>query len=162
MVAARPSPPGAVPSQSVASMAAVAEEMVAILAVAEAASEETLAAPPPPATVEEERETGLPASSGGGPHGPPGRSELEVPRGDVAGLEPELLPMAHEIKVVEIPSDGKAGDKVEPPAPAQELAVVRLSVGPSNELGATDLVWPCPKDPSKIQFILRDSQECQL
>ena len=71
VVAARPSPPGAVPSQSVASMAAVAEEMVAILAVAEAASEETLAAPPPLAMVEEERETGLPALSGGGPHGSP-------------------------------------------------------------------------------------------
>ena len=68
--------------------------------------------------------------------------------------------MAREIKVVEIPSDGEACDEVEPPAPAQELAMVRLLAGPSNELGATDLVWPCPEDPREVWFILRDEQEC--
>jgi len=26
----------------------------------------------------------------------------------------------------------------------------------------TDLVWPCPEDPRKVRFILRDEQECQL
>jgi len=82
--------------------------------------------------------------------------ELEVLGGDAAGSKLVCLPVAHEIKVVEIPSDGKAGDKVEPPAPAQELAVVRLSVGPSNELGATDLVWPCPEDPRKVRFVHQD------
>ena len=43
-----------------------------------------------------------------------------------------------------------------------ELAVVRAEAGPSNGLEETDLVWPCPEDPTKVWFILRDSQECQL
>ena len=34
--------------------------------------------------------------------------------------------------------------------------------GPSSGLGVTDQVWPCPKDPRKVRFILRDAQECQL
>ena len=38
-----------------------------------------------------------------------------------------------------------------------------MSVGPSSGLAATtDLVWPCPEDPRKVQFILRDDQEVQL
>ena len=45
--------------------------VVILVVTAEAASEATLAAPPPPAAVEEERETGLPASSGEGPHSSP-------------------------------------------------------------------------------------------
>ena len=40
--------------------------------------------------------------------------------------------------------------------------MVRSLAGPSSGLGATDLVWPCPEDPRKVQFILRDEQECQL
>ena len=107
-VAARPSPSRAVPSQLVASM----------VAAAEAASVVTLVAPAPPATVKEERETGLPASPGAWPHGSHSRSELEVPGEDTAGPEPEHLPVAREIEVVEIPSNGEAGDKVEPPAPS--------------------------------------------
>jgi len=70
--------------------------------------------------------------------------------------------VASEIEVVEIPSDGEAGDEVEPPTLSQELAVVGLSAGPSSGLGATDLVWPCPEDPRKVWFILRDEQEDQL
>ena len=47
--------------------------------------------------------------------------------------------------------------------PSQELAVVRSVVGPSSGLGATtDLVWPCPGDPRKVWFILRDEEEVQL
>jgi len=38
--------------------------------------------------------------------------------------------------------------------------VVRLSVGPSIRLGEIDLVWPYPKDLRKVQFVLRDEQEC--
>ena len=41
------------------------------------------------------------------------------------GGEPKRLPVAREIKVVEIPSDGEAGDEVEPPVLSHELAVVR-------------------------------------
>ena len=126
VVAMSHSLPGAVPPGSVAStVAAVATVLAAIPVVtAEAASEVTLVAPPPPAAAEEERETGLPASPGGGPHGSPSRSKLEVPGGDAAEPEPERLPMPHEIEVVEIPSDGEVGDEVEPLAPSRELAVV--------------------------------------
>ena len=97
----------------------VASALVVILVpMAEVASKVTLAAPPPPIAVEEERETGLPASLGGGPHGSPSRSELEVLGGDAARMESECLSMAHETGVVEIPSDGEAGDEVEPPVPS--------------------------------------------
>jgi hypothetical protein len=40
--------------------------------------------------------------------------------------------------------------------------VVQLSVGPSSRLGATNLVWPYPKDPRQVWFILQDEQEDQL
>ena len=96
-------------------------------------------------------------------HGSPSWPELEVSKGDAARPEAEHPPAGHEIEVVEVPSDGKAGDRVELPAPSQELAVVRSSTGPSSGLGATtDLVWPCPEDPRKVRFILRDEQEVQL
>ena len=52
LVAARPSPPRAAPSQLVVSTAAVAEVMVAIPAVTVAALEVTLAALPPSATAD--------------------------------------------------------------------------------------------------------------
>jgi len=68
--------------------------------------------------VEEGRETGLPALLGGGPHGSPSRSELEVLGGDAARPEPERLSVACEIEVVEIPFDSEVGDEVEPPAPS--------------------------------------------
>ena len=45
--------------------------------------------------------------------------------GDADGPEAECLPEAREIEVVEIPSDGEAGDEVEPPASSRDLAVVR-------------------------------------
>ena len=135
---------------------------MAILAVAEAMLEMALMSPPPLATAEEERETRLLASPGGGPHGSPTQSKLKVLGGDVVRPEPERLPVASEIEVVEIPSNGEAGDEVEPLAPLQELAVVRLSAGPSSGMGAIDLVWPCPEDPRKVRFILWDEQECQL
>ena len=45
---------------------------------------------------------------------------------------------------------------------SKELAVVRSLAGPSSGLGATDLVWPCPEDLRKVQFILWDVQKCQL
>jgi len=70
--------------------------------------------------------------------------------------------VAHEIEVVEIPSDGEVGDEVEPPVLSRELAVVQSEARPSSGLEETDLVWPYPKDPMKVRFIIRDSQECQL
>ena len=63
---------------------------------------------------------------------------------------------------MEIPSDDEADDEVEPPMLSWELAVVRSEARPSSGLEETDLVWPCPEDPTKVWFILRDSQECQL
>ena len=36
--------------------------------------------------------------------------------GDASGTELERLPVAHETKVVEIPSDDEAGDEAELPA----------------------------------------------
>ena len=159
VAAAGSSLPGAAPLGSVASTAAAMAMVLAAIpgVMAKAASKVTLAAPPLPAAAQEERETGLPTSSGGGPHGSPSRSELEVPGGDAARPELKRLPVAHEIEVVEIPSNGEAGDEVEPSVPSQELAVVRLSAGPSSGLEATDLVWPCPEDPRKVRFILRDA-----
>ena len=82
--------------------------------------------------------------------------------GDAASPKAEHSPAGREIEVVEIPSDDEEGDRVEPPAPSQELAVVRSLAGPSSGLGATDLVWPCPEDPRKVRFILSDEQEDQL
>ena len=40
--------------------------------------------------------------------------------------------------------------------------MVWSEAGPSSELEETDLVWPYPKDLTKVRFILQDSQECQL
>ena len=77
---------------------------------------------------------------------PPGQSQ-RCRGGDVA--RPEL-------EVVEVSSDGEAGDRMEPSAPSWELVVVQSLTRPSSGLGATDLVWPCPKDPRKVWFILRD------
>jgi len=160
-VEVRPSPLGVVPSQPVASTTAM-EVMVVISVAAEAASEVTLMAPPPPAVVEEEREIELPASPGGGLHGSPSQSKLEVSGGRCSWAELEHLPMAHKTEVVEIPSDDEADDEVEPSVLSRELAVVWSEDGPSSGLEETDLEWPCPEDPTKVRFILRDSQECQL
>ena len=124
VVAADPSLLGVVPPRPLTSMAAMVLAAIPVVMV-EAALEVSLVAPSPPATTEEERETRLPASPGRGPHGSPSRSEPEVPLGDAIGPELERLPVAHEIEVGEIPSDGKAGDEVELPAPLQELVVVR-------------------------------------
>ena len=78
----------------------------------------------------------------------------------MAGMKPERLLMARATEVVEIPSDDEADDEVEPPVLLRELAVVRLEARPSSGLEETDLVWPCPEDPTKVRFILRDSLEC--
>ena len=41
--------------------------------------------------------------------------------------------------------------------------MVRSSAGPSSGSRATtDLVWPCPSNPRKVWFILRDEEEVQL
>ena len=73
VVAVGPSLPGAAPLGSVASTAVAAAMVLAVIPVvtAEATSEVTLATPPAPTTAEEGRETSLPASPGGGPHGSP-------------------------------------------------------------------------------------------
>ena len=159
MVAAGPSLPGVVPPEPVASTAAAAATVLAAILVvtAEAMSEVSLVAPPPPTTVEEERETGLPASPGGGLRSSPSQSALEVSGGGASGTEPERLSVAHETEVVEIPSDDKADDVMELPTLSQEMAVVRSGAGPSSRLEEADLEWPCPKDPMKVCFVLRDS-----
>ena len=120
VVAAGPSLPGAASIGSVASTAAAVVTVLAAIPVVmvDATSEVTLVAPAPLATVEEERETGLPASPGGGLRGSPSRLALEVPGGDAAGMEPELLSMARETEVVEIPSNDETDDVVELPAPS--------------------------------------------
>lgn len=164
MVAASPSLPGVVLPGSVASTAAAVATVLAAIPVvmAEAASEVSLAAPPPPAAAEEERETGLPALPGGGLHDSPSRSALVVLGGDVAGMEPERPSVARETEVVEITFDDEADDEVEPPMLLWEMVVVRSGAGPFSGLKETDLEWPCPEDPTKVWFVLRDSQECQL
>jgi hypothetical protein len=78
--------------------------------MAEDTMEVTLATPLTPAAVEEGRETGLPASPDGGPHSSSSWLEPEVSWGDAAWLEAECPPVGHEIKVVEVSSDGKACD----------------------------------------------------
>ena len=83
--------------------------------------------------------------------------------GDATGPEPEHLSVAHEDEVLEIPSDGEADGEVEPPAPSRELAVVGSSAGPSSGFGVSrNLVWPCPGDPRKAQFILHNDEEVAL
>ena len=74
--------------------------------------------PPTPAMAEEGRETRLPALPSGGPLGSPSRSELEVSGGDMARREAEGLPVGHEIEIVEVSSNGEAGDRMEPPVPS--------------------------------------------
>ena len=51
---------------------------------------------------------------------------------------------------------------VELPVSSRELAVVPSEAGPSGVLPEGDLEWPCPEDPAKVWFVLRDSQERQL
>ena len=80
----------------------------------------------------------------------------------MAGMESERPAGARANEVVEIPSDDKVDDMVELPVSSWELAVVQSEAGPSGRLLEGDLEWPSPEDPSKVQFILRDSQECQL
>ena len=132
--------------------------------------EVTLAIPSPIAMAEERRETRLPASPGGGTHGSPSWSELEVSGGDAARPEAEHPPVGRGVEVVEIPYSGEAGAGVEPPTipPSQELVVVRSShnvvaARSSSGLGVTrELVWPYPGDPRKAWFILRDREEVAL
>ena len=38
--------------------------------------------------------------------------------------------------------------------------MARSEAGPSDRLPKGALEWPCPEDPSKVQFVLQDSQEC--
>ena len=76
--------------------------------------------------------------------------------------ESERLLVARETEVVEIPSDDEADDEVEPPVLSWELAVIQSVARPSSRLEETNLVWPYPEDPTKVWFILQDSQECQL
>ena len=77
-------------------------------------------------------------------------------------MKPERPSVSREIEVVEIPSDDEAEDVVELPVTSRELAVVRSKAGPSSRLEETNLVWPYLEDPTKVRFILQDSQECQL
>ena len=159
MAAVKPSLPGVVPHGSAVDKAAAAALVLAAISVlmAGVVSEVTLTAPPPPVAVEEERETELPASPGGGLHSSPSRSEPKALRGDVAGTESERPAVAHATEVVDIPSDNEANDMVELLVSLWELAVVQSEAGPSGGLLVGDLEWPCPKDPPKVRFVLRDS-----
>ena len=92
----------------------------------------------------------------------PHSQSKKAPVGDVAGTESERPSVARETEVVEIPFDDETDDVVELPAPSWELAVVWSMARPSSRLEEGDLEWPCPEDPSKVWFVLWDSQECQL
>ena len=148
----------------VAGTVAVAVSALAAIPVltVEVTSEVTLADPPPPAAAKEEGETKLLALPGEGWHGSPSWSELKAPEGDVVGTESELLAAARATEVVDIPSDDEADDMVELPVSSWELVVVQSEAGPSGGLLDGDLEWPCPEDLAKVQFVLWDSQECQL
>ena len=80
----------------------------------------------------------------------------------MAGTGSERPSAVHTTEMVEIPSDDEADDMVELPMLSWELAVVRSEARPSGGLPEGDLEWPCLEDPSKVWFVLRDSQECQL
>jgi len=78
----------------------------------------------------------------------------------MAGMESERPAAARATEVVDILSDDEVDDMVELPVTSQELAVVWSKAGPSSGLPKGDLEWPCPEDPSKVQFVLWNSQEC--
>jgi len=159
VVAANPSLLGVVLTGLDAGIAAAATTVLAAIPVvmAEALPVVSLMAPPPPVVAKEEKETETPATPGGGRHGSPSWSELKALGGDAAERELERPSAAHATEVVEIPSDDKADVVVELPVPSWELAVVRSKARPSSGLPEGDLEWPYPEDPSKVQFILRDS-----
>ena len=71
---------------------------------------------------------------------------------------------------MEIPYSSEAGTGVEPPAipPSRELGMTQSShdtmmVRSSSGSRAThELVWPCPGEPGKAQFVLHDEEEVRL
>ena len=140
------------------------------MVMVEVGSEVTLAIPPPIAMAEERRETGLPASLDGGAHGSPAWSEVEGSGGTVA--RPEVVhPLAsHGVLAVDIPFSDEEDTRVESSAipPSRELEMIRSShdtamAESSSGSGAThELVWPCPSEPEKAWFILRDKEEVKL
>jgi len=152
-------------------MSTAAAVMVAVpMVTAEARSEVTLVVPPPTVAEEMRRETRLPASPSGGVHGSPAWSELEGSRGTAARPEVAHPPVGHGALAVEIPLSGQEDTRVEPPAilPSRELVMIQSShdttmVGSSSGSGAThELVWPCPGEPRKAWFMLRDEKEAKL
>jgi len=153
-------------------MAAVAATVMVVIPVvmAEVGSEVTLAIPPPTATTEERRETGLPASLGGGTHGSPSWSELEGLGGDMARPEVEHLSVSRGVQAVEIPFFGEENAGVEPPAilPSRELVMIRSSHdavvarSSSESRASRELVWPCPSELGKARFVLHDEEKAKL
>ena len=171
MAAVKPSLLGLVPPGAAADNVTAAATLLAAILVpmAGVASEVTLAAPPPPVAVEEMREGELPTSPSGGLHDLSLPLEPKALEGSVPGTELGRLAAFHANEVVEIPSDDEAdiavGMLVSPRELAVspwELAVVQLDARPSGGLSEGDLEWPCPEDPVKARFVLRDSWECQL
>ena len=75
----------------------------------------------------------------------------------MARAESERPTAAHATEVVDIPSDDEADNMEELSVSSRELAVVPSESGPSGGLPKGDLEWPCPEDPSKVWFVLRDS-----
>ena len=94
----------------------------------------------------------------------PAWSELEGAGGATTRLEVEQPLVSHEILVVDIPFDGEEDIGVEPQAIplSWELVMIRslhdtAMARSSSGLGVTrKLVWPCPSDPWKAQFVLCD------
>ena len=99
------------------SMAAVAMVVMAVIpmVMVELGLEVTLVIHSPITAIEERRETGLPASPGGGTHGLPSWSELEGTGGDAARQKAEHLSTGHGVKIVEIPYSDEADARVESP-----------------------------------------------
>ena len=72
--------------------------------------------------------------------------------------------------MVDIPFDGEEDTRVEPPAipPSREWVMIQSSLDTmmarsSSRSGATHkLVWPCPVEPGKAWFVLRDNEEVKL
>ena len=77
----------------------------------------------------------------------------------MAGMELGCPAVSHASVVVEIPSDDEVDTMVESAVSPWELVVVWSEAGPFGGSSEGDLEWPFPEDPSKVRFVLWDSQE---
>ena len=80
------------------------------------------------------------------------------------------LSMSQGVLAVDIPFFGEEDTRVEPPAipPSRELVMIRsshdttMARSSSGSAVTHELVWPCPGEPRKARFVLRDEQEVKL